>query len=251
MAQQLQNIDETITIGSKTGQYTGSAYALTSAAPWFFPLGYDPHGKGIMRYSDGSVYEGQWEHGNYSGTGKYTSKDEEYVGSWVNGTKSGHGRLITNDGMIVYDGWFVNGQRSGSGTLKLVKTAITYTGQWKNDIPSGKGTWRWADGSWWESTWTGSDGKTASGSGRTRRLFDSGTLYEGETTDHKMTGTGIITSLSGEVYRGKIKNSKKHGHGSLKTVDGLLYEGKWVHNKKSGRFRVTDLATGKVKHKHY
>ncbi|KAM0456154.1 hypothetical protein ACHAPV_007401 [Trichoderma viride] len=111
-------------------------------------LGYDPHGKGIMRYSDGSVYEGQWEHGNYSGTGKYTSKNEEYVGSWVYGIKSGHGKLITQDGQIVYDGWFVNGQRSDAGTLKYPQIGVSYTGQWSKDVPNGKGTWQWADGSW-------------------------------------------------------------------------------------------------------
>ncbi|KAL7974385.1 hypothetical protein HDV63DRAFT_399959 [Trichoderma sp. SZMC 28014] len=63
-----------------------------------------------------------------------------------------------------------------------------------------------------------------------------------------MTGTGEITYSSGEVYRGKIKNSSKHGQGSYKTLDGMLYEGRWVNNSKSGRFKVTDLATGKVKH---
>lgn len=251
MAQKLENIDETITIKSKTGQYTGSAYSVTTGPPWYLSLGYDPHGKGIMRFSDGSVYEGQWEHGNYSGTGKYTSNNEEYAGSWVNGIRSGHGKLITNDGLNIYDGWFVNGQRSGAGTVKLVQTGISYTGQWKKDKQSGKGTWRWPDGSWWESTWGGPYGKTASGSGRTRRLFPSGALYEGETTDNDMTGTGKLTFLNGEVYRGKVRNSKKHGQGSLKTLDGMLYEGKWVSNSKSGRFRVTDLATGKVKHRNY
>lgn len=88
MAQQLENIDETITVNNKTGQYTGSAYNITINTPWVISLGYEPHGKGIMRYSDGSVYEGQWEHSNYSGTGKLTSNDEEYDGSWVNSKKS-------------------------------------------------------------------------------------------------------------------------------------------------------------------
>lgn len=58
MAQQLENIDEIISIKTKTGQYTGSADTVISAAPWFIPLGYHPHGKGIMRYSDDSVCEG-------------------------------------------------------------------------------------------------------------------------------------------------------------------------------------------------
>lgn len=254
MANQLQSIDETMTVTdktgkSKTGQYTGSAWPYT-VQPWNVTL-YEAHGRGILRYSDGSVYEGQWEHGNYSGTGKYTSTDEEYFGSWVNGIKSGHGKLITEDGQVVYDGWFANDKRSGAGTLKYIQTGVSYAGLWSNDTPKGKGTWKWADGSWWESTWGGSDGKTSSGTGRTRRFFPNGDVYEGETTDGKMTGTGKITFSSGEVYRGKIKNSSKHGHGSYKTLDGMLYEGKWVNNSKSGRFKVTDLATGKVKHRNY
>lgn len=97
--------------------------------------------------------------------------------------------------------------------------------------------------------WGGSNGKTASGSGRTRRLFANGDLYEGETTNHEMTGMSKVTLLSGEVYRGKVKNSKRHGQGSSKTLDGMLYEGKRVSNSKSGRFRITNLATGKVKHR--
>ncbi|PON29894.1 hypothetical protein TGAM01_v201260 [Trichoderma gamsii] len=250
MAQQLETIDETITINGKTGQYTGSAYPITSPG-WNIIFGYDPHGRGILRYSDGSVYDGQWEHSNYSGSGKYTSKDEEYVGSWVDGLKSGHGKLITSDGQIIYDGWFANDKRSGAGTLNYVQTGVSYTGQWSKDVPSGKGTWKWADGSWWESTWGGSNGKTASGSGRTRRLFANGDLYEGETTNHEMTGTGKVTLSSGEVYRGQVKNSKRHGQGSFKTLDEMLYEGKWVYNNKSGRFRITDLAKGKVRHRNY
>ncbi|KAL6909114.1 hypothetical protein GGI43DRAFT_394624 [Trichoderma evansii] len=251
MSNQLENIDETITIGSKTGQYTGSAYPISIGPSYYSIVGYEPHGKGIMRYSDGTVYEGQWEHSNYSGTGTYTSKDEEYVGSWVNGIKSGHGKLTTGNGLFVYDGWFVNDQRSGTGTRKCLESGVSYTGQWSKDVPSGKGTWHWADGSWWESKWKGSDGKTATGSGRTRRLFSNGAIYEGETTDHAMTGMGKITYLTGEVYRGKVRNSKKHGQGSVKTLDGLLYEGKWVNDSKSGKFKVTDLVKGKVKNRYY
>lgn len=69
-----------------------------------------------MRYSDGSVYDGQWEHGKYSGVGRYTSKDEEYDGSWIYNIKTGHGKLITQNGQVVYDGWFANDKRSGAGS---------------------------------------------------------------------------------------------------------------------------------------
>ncbi|RFU74989.1 morn repeat [Trichoderma arundinaceum] len=249
MAQILEKIDDNLNVGGKQGRYTGEA-VNTLPIYGYFPV-YEPHGKGIMRYDDGSVYEGQWENGQYSGTGKYTTKDEEYVGTWSNGIRVGRGRLTTNGGTRTYDGWFEAGKRSGTGTLKYGSTGVSYSGEWKDDVPKGKGTWRWANGDWWEGTWGGTWGKDAIGKGRTLSHYKEGGSYEGETLGPKFTGQAKVISKSGNVYRGMCRDNQKHGDGTLKTTDGMLYEGSWHNGKKTGRFKITDLSTGVVKKRNF
>ncbi|KAL7792474.1 hypothetical protein V8C37DRAFT_410013 [Trichoderma ceciliae] len=249
MAQTLDNIDSTISIGGKQGKYTGSAVNTWSI--YGYSPAYEPHGKGIMRYNDGSVYEGQWENGQYSGTGKYTTKDEEYVGTWSNGLKVGRGRLSIGGGWRIYDGWFEADKRSGIGTLKYGTTGVSYSGEWKDDKPKGRGTWRWANGDWWEGTWGGAWGKDAVGKGKTFSHFSDGGTYEGETLGPKFTGRAKITEKSGNVYRGMCLNSNKHGVGTYKTTDGMLYEGTWANGKKTGRFKITNMSTGAVKKRNF
>ena len=45
------------------------------------------HGQGLMKYADGSSYEGQWESNLMSGDGIYIDPDQiKWEGIFVNGT---------------------------------------------------------------------------------------------------------------------------------------------------------------------
>ncbi|KAK4083612.1 uncharacterized protein Triagg1_1274 [Trichoderma aggressivum f. europaeum] len=243
MARTLVEISDTIFVRGKQGKYTGSAVKASTTSKR--PPVYVPHGKGVMRYKDGTMYEGEWDNGIYSGHGKYTTKTAEYAGMWSKGVKAGHGKLTTSDGRV-YDGWFEAGRRSGAGTQKNSKTGSSYSGQWKKNVPFGKGVWRWANGDWMEGTWNSSQ---ASGKGTTFRHFGNGSIYEGETQNGKFTGRGKITYRNGGVYRGLCFNGMRHGAGSYKSKDGVLYEGTWSNDAEKGVFVITHVASI-VKKKH-
>lgn len=45
------------------------------------------HGNGVMKYADGSRYEGEWENNVFNGTGLYTDPDQiKWEGIFVKGT---------------------------------------------------------------------------------------------------------------------------------------------------------------------
>lgn len=75
-----------------------------------------PEGKGIMKYINGDVYDGDWENGVRQGDGimKYYTGDV-YDGEWVNGEKCGEGIFTWKDGRK-YDGHYKDDMRDGQGT---------------------------------------------------------------------------------------------------------------------------------------
>ena len=83
------------------------------------------NGQGTMEYSDGSVYEGNWEDGVRSGTGRFV--------------------LMKPDGEEVYTGEFKNDKFGGQGTLTKSNGAY-YTGHWVEGTPTGRGEMKDPDG---------------------------------------------------------------------------------------------------------
>ena len=71
---------------------------------------FKPNGQGIITYTDGREYVGEWSGGTWNGQGKYTFKDGfGYEGEWKNGTENGMGYLTYPNG-DKYIGQFKNGK---------------------------------------------------------------------------------------------------------------------------------------------
>ena len=67
-----------------------------------------PHGKGILKYTNGSRYVGEFEEGKYQGQGMLTCCDSStYEGEWEDNHMHGRGRLIIGDD--VQEGWWFMG----------------------------------------------------------------------------------------------------------------------------------------------
>jgi hypothetical protein len=84
--------------------------------------GYMPHGRGTMRYLNGSVYTGQWD----------------------NGKMHGNGMIMWEDGSL-YSGQWVHGKRTGYGSYKWA-SGDRYVGQWKENQLYGPGTFYHSNG---------------------------------------------------------------------------------------------------------
>ncbi|MBN1533212.1 MAG: hypothetical protein JXA20_11160 [Spirochaetes bacterium] len=77
-----------------------------------------PHGRGRMRYRNGSVYEGQWEDGRMHGNGVIRWDDgSSYIGEWRRGKRCGFGIYRWSDGRIYAGGWEDNNM-SGFGIMR-------------------------------------------------------------------------------------------------------------------------------------
>ncbi len=66
------------------------------------------HGNGVMRYADGTIYEGEWEHGSWLGEGTFTDGDKVYKGYWL-GVKNSR-RVTLFDGERKAEGIFEKGK---------------------------------------------------------------------------------------------------------------------------------------------
>jgi len=58
-----------------------------------------------MKYSDGSVYEGDWKDDKRHGTGKYTSSLGTYEGEWSHDQRNGKGIMRYANGDVYEGSW--------------------------------------------------------------------------------------------------------------------------------------------------
>ena len=133
-----------------------------------------PHGKGTIKYTDGSVLEGTWVDGKLEGFGRKLFKNGDvcYVGEFKNDVFNGRGVLYNehaSKGQDVkpldhtdltsisqlwtnYEGEFENNKKHGNGTLLFV-TNEKFEGTFNHDKISGKGTFSTDSGKEIEGIW--------------------------------------------------------------------------------------------------
>lgn len=110
------------------------------------------HGKGIFRWANGDVYEGEFQNDLRNGRGVYTSiNGNRYDGEWKDNLKNGHGVFFYKNGDR-YDGDYCNSLKHGKGVYYF-KNGNTFSGEWQNDMRSGDGILTFADGSKKRQKW--------------------------------------------------------------------------------------------------
>lgn len=95
----------------------------TAQVTQFFGARYDgpamygnPHGEGTLRWSDGSIYKGAFEHGVATRKALfYFPNGQIYMGPNLKGRPDGSGILMGADGRILFAGMFVEEQPHGTG----------------------------------------------------------------------------------------------------------------------------------------
>jgi putative phage-type endonuclease len=64
------------------------------------------HGYGVMHYSDGSIYKGEFKSGLRCGKGEFTNiKGDKFIGFWKDNVRHGAGRVIHSDGYTYTGRW--------------------------------------------------------------------------------------------------------------------------------------------------
>jgi hypothetical protein len=185
----------------KMGRYTGP---ITSEEI--------PHGAdGTIRYYDDTdlifeKYEGHWKDGKKCGYGVQTFSDGSvYEGDFDADLRQGKGIFRWARQGNVYEGeWNLN-LRHGRG-IQVWVDGRKYHGDWKNGVIEGRGVFEWQDGATYE-------GQCAAGKkhGRGIQRWKNGKTYKGDFIDGNHHGYGTLTFPDGRRYRGDFSNNHMHG----------------------------------------
>lgn len=150
-------------------------------------------GEGVIRWTNGEIYEGTLLDGNKQGRGIFVWRDgQRYEGEWAEDRITGQGRLVYANGDR-YEGEFLNGEPHGSGTYTSAGGDV-YRGAWVNGNKQGKGRLTWEDGDYWEGEF--SQGQPT----------ENGKLVLGNAPDEPEQPVRIATAKTGK--RPLPKNAK-------------------------------------------
>lgn len=96
------------------------------------------HGRGVLKFSDGSEYNGEFVDSKMTGKGKKTWADNRvYDGDWVDGKMEGQGTFTWEDGKR-YRGAYHQNKKHGYGELYYTNGDV-YKGEWVNGTQNGPG----------------------------------------------------------------------------------------------------------------
>ena len=110
-------------------------------------------GKGIEKYYDGTIYEGDFKNNQKNGKGKCTlSNGEIYEGEFNNDIYDGEGNYKWPSENREYIGHFTKGVIDGKGIDKY-GDGSTYEGFYKKGIKHGYGTYTWPNGKICKGNW--------------------------------------------------------------------------------------------------
>jgi hypothetical protein len=189
-------------------------------------------GTGILKFSDGGVYTGDFFDGKMHGKGILNQNNLKYVGDFFKGERHGNGVLRTGT-RIIYDGEFAKGHPNGKGTYRNLDGTV-YEGEVRNGEYHGQGTLVGCNGSRYEGEW-----KNGLQDGFGTIIYIDGNTYTGQWLLGKYEGGGRHTHRNGCVYDGKWKAGKQQGHGIQTNKDGAKYDGDWFEGLQQGHGSCT------------
>ncbi len=191
------------------------------------------HGKGVLEYADGGVYEGEFKRDQPDGAGVLKYADGEVRrGTFVAGQLNGMGSILYAN-QTRYEGEFRAGEPNGHGRMEFSDGQL-YEGTFVSGKYQGKGKLRYSTGSQYEGDFLAGD---ASGSGKI--LFTDGRHYEGQFLSGKLHGIGKLTHTTGETYEGEWKSGELTGKCRI-VIQQSVYDGNCIDSKASGAGRLED-----------
>ena len=185
------------------------------------------HGRGILKFNNGSTYYGQFKNDKAYGKGKLIFKDlEEYEGDWEDNKANGYGIYKSND--VIYEGKWKDDRQEGIGTEKW-NNGTSYTGEFKLGQKTGKGKFKYIDGANYTGNFLNNQMH-----GKGIYIWSDGREYNGDWKYNKIEGEGVFKWPDGRRYIGHYKNDKKDGYGIFEWPNGKKYKGFWKNGKQQG-----------------
>ena len=150
-----------------------------------------PYGKGIAKYPNGTIYDGNWQYGAPNGYGELDAFNDHYKGYFVNGKP---------------EGWCYAQFASGAW----------YIGEMRERMPEGYGFY-----------YTRSDTTLLIGNWRNQHLEGNGIaltpdgVYEGTFANGEYNGEGFFKHRKGYTFKGNFKNNILEGEGETTSPKGF------------------------------
>ena len=163
--------------------------------------------QGMIKYNDGSVYEGETLGALRSGEGTLTYKNGDIAsGSFSENELNGKGTITYANGDS-YEGYFKDGKKHGQGiqTYKSDNGYNIYTGNFTNDKRNGQGKLEYANGDVFEGEFK-DDKKDGYGVFVQKISGDNTRKFEG-TYVNNLRSEGKVTFENGATFEGTFENS--------------------------------------------
>ncbi|KAH8612658.1 putative MORN repeat [Trypanosoma vivax] len=196
---------------------------------------YHRHGRGVMLYANGDVYDGEWamNYRNGKGTMKSGNGLEVYEGEWYNDERHGSGKITYEDGGK-FSGTMMHDKRHGEGNM-LFPNGDEYNGNFISDKINGHGTMRYKNGDVYEGLWRNG---LRHGEGK-YTLRKQGATVKGFFCKGLIQGRGVveypgISTFVGEFDRGERKQGTMFWH-ETNSEERLCYQGEWIGETCQGR----------------
>eukprot|EP00400_MALV-I_sp_L67-5_P000355 gene355-709_t len=180
-----------------------------------------------QQFEDGSLFKGQFMHGNRQGEGKMEwSNGDSYDGHWYKSCLDGNGTLRYHDKSVYRGQWAMN-KRSGYGVYTF-SDGRQYEGEWVKDQPHGKGHVYFPNGSVVTAEFAKGEPVRFTGS-------SDAALMPG---DIPMLKPGSLPNIAGNLNQMGI--SKPAPGGTLTRNEGV--ETKTNQERRRGQFKLAEGA---------
>ena len=222
--------------------------------------GYYREGKGKLKFADGSTYIGEFEKSLFNGKGIMTYiNGDSYEGDWKDNRSDGVGRYSFYFG-DKYEGEFQDGNFHGDGVYYF-KDGSRFKGTWIDNRKHGEGlsilvdgsesVTHWEHGELVEEQWDDFKEtiKEDIASSAPQPSADMNDLTDCSHV-HCKSGLGYFSYHDGSRYEGEFKNGLPHGNGRCFYANGDRYVGGWRHHTPHGD-GVMYFSTGQVYGAHW
>ena len=168
-----------------------------------------PHGLGKHIAADGTIRDGEWDNGSFTGKGVVTyASGGVTFGNWLDNKLNGFAVVIDPDGKVWKGNWHDDMLDSDDFFWVIQPSSSAYFGAPVNGLQCGKDK-RIEPDSW-----------TVSG------------VLSGES--HILNGNIGAVFPDGEIYQGVVLNGKFNGQGKRVIADGAVLDGIWENGAFTG-----------------
>lgn len=186
------------------------------------------NGQGAFIYPSGAKYVGNFKEGKIHGKGiLYFSNGDEYNGNWVDHYRTGEGKITFKKGGQ-YTGTFKKNKFDGYGKY-VYPNGDLYYGEWVQNIAEGDGEYVFVNGNVYVGKF-----KAGKFHGFGTMLYENGSYFEGQWANNKKEGPGIMYAASGNSTEGVWVNGKRSEHSNVSAnpkVNSKLSEKKQKEKK--------------------